>query len=313
MVVRNDTIECVVSQLYQIFLQNTLTHVLAVGFTVTGLKDRCVVRVQSLHRKGRKSFIPKGVISLDPTGKVIWNYLVPFYLVPPHLWSSRMVRRRGSGLAYSLFQNVLHLLKTFSLSNYLKLNLKGVISGSGGGRLRIVLILSTTCSAWESWTKSLCTIWLVSTWERRLITWLRSSRHCWCRAAWHSQRPVQLFTLAPLGSHSLNKKNRERGFTLSLVRALLVFCTWDSATRRPSSSVRLPSSSACNWSFSTWILSVSVFKLENCTAQSNKWHCVSLYLTSAPWMIWLHFKGKLKQILTATIYCCLHWSNTSTV
>lgn len=85
MVVWNDTIECVVSQSYHIFLQNTLTHVLAVGFTVTGLKDRCVVRVQSLHCKGRKSFIPKGVISLDPTVKVIWNYLVPFYLVPLHL------------------------------------------------------------------------------------------------------------------------------------------------------------------------------------------------------------------------------------
>lgn len=48
--------------------------------------------------------------------------------------------------------------------------------------------LPLTCSDWESWTKSLCTVWLVSTWERKLITWLRSSRHCCCRAAWHEQR-----------------------------------------------------------------------------------------------------------------------------
>lgn len=32
----------------------------------------------TVYRIGRKSFIPKGVISLDPTVKVILNYLVPF-------------------------------------------------------------------------------------------------------------------------------------------------------------------------------------------------------------------------------------------
>lgn len=45
-------------------------------------------------------------------------------------------------------------------------------------------LLSPTCSDWESWTKSLCTVWLVSSWERRLITWLRISKHCCCRDAW---------------------------------------------------------------------------------------------------------------------------------
>lgn len=49
MVVWNDTTECFVSQSYQIYLQNTFTHVLAAGFTVTGLKNKCVVKVQSLH------------------------------------------------------------------------------------------------------------------------------------------------------------------------------------------------------------------------------------------------------------------------
>lgn len=48
--------------------------------------------------------------------------------------------------------------------------------------------LFLTCSDWDSWTKSLCTVWLVSTWERILITWLRSSRHCCCSAAWQPQR-----------------------------------------------------------------------------------------------------------------------------
>lgn len=87
MVVFPDPIECFVSQSFQIYLQNTFRHVLAAGFTVIGLKDRCVVRVQSLHRspcrkeefytKSEKS-MTTSVKSLDPTVKVSWTYLVPF-------------------------------------------------------------------------------------------------------------------------------------------------------------------------------------------------------------------------------------------
>lgn len=57
MVVRDDTLECFVSQLYQIYLQNTFTRVLAAGFTVTGLK------VQSLHCPSEITFVWEGSVS----------------------------------------------------------------------------------------------------------------------------------------------------------------------------------------------------------------------------------------------------------
>lgn len=49
-----------------------------------------------------------------------------------------------------------------------------------------------------------------------------------------------------------------------------MLCTCASATRRPSSSVRLASSSACSWSLCAWILSVSVFRLDSCTGRQGE-------------------------------------------
>lgn len=130
-----------------------------------------------------------------------------------------------------------------------------------------------TCSDWESSTKSLWTVWLVSTWERMLITWLRSSRHCWCKASCkpdrgHVKTPHGL--IGWLHCFSWTQRFSFRGWlTFSLSSPLLLPCTWESATRRASSSVRQANSSWWNWSFWAWILSVSVFKLENCTVESK--------------------------------------------
>lgn len=134
-----------------------------------------------------------------------------------------------------------------------------------------------TCRDWESCTKSLWTVWLVSTWERRLITWLRSSRHCCCRAAWCKTGNKEAWKTQQTDQKTWGNRNcswkcqpQIEELTLSLVRDLLVPWMWDSATRRASSSVRQASSSACIWSFWAAILSVSVFRLDSCTAHTQK-------------------------------------------
>lgn len=75
--------------------------------------------------------------------------------------------------------------------------------------------------------------------------------------------------------------------TFSMPRALLVLCTCASATRRPSTSVRQASSSACSWSLFAWILSVSVFKLDSCTGRQGEitfdcgWFLYTVYVLHA--------------------------------
>lgn len=133
------------------------------------------------------------VKSLDPTVKVSWSYLVPFggvwfgSGVTPKLTRGPQTRIRPRRLSLLEFPSLAQNFRPVELT---QAEPEAEERSSLGGRRKIALIFlmcSATCSDWESWTKSLCTVWLVSTWERRLITWLRSSRHCWCRLAWHPE------------------------------------------------------------------------------------------------------------------------------
>lgn len=105
----------------------------------------------------------------------------------------------------------------------------------------MILNQCSTCSDCDSCTKSFCTAWLVSSRERRLITWLRHSKHCCCNTACKIQRDVNYF---------ISKFNHIQLYTprcrptFSWMWDLFSFWRWASATRRPCTSTRHSCSSA---------------------------------------------------------------------